>query len=1023
MYKILLTTFFGLISSFIYCQFTPYNHSTTTVTDTAGILYDGNGPNANYSANITATFTIKASNGKSITTKFYEFDVETNEAGLAQACAYDYLEIYDGETADPLLLVGRYCGVTLPPDFTSSGDAVTIVFTSDGGTERPGYEMYWSTGGGFPTPPSGTYCSANGNNCTPGATNDFIKSVDVAGISNTSSCSPSGYSDFTSIIGTVTAGSPYPIEATMNGDILYVAGGMKVWVDWNQDNAFDESTEGLLLAGNPATALATDGIFTGTIVAPIDAKSGVTRLRVRYDLVDILAACGSTQSGEVEDYTIIVEDPNAPQCTNVIAPVDSSLNNCTFPTFVWTTAENATSYEVQVFDSLGNKVIAESTTDTTFTPSTELNVSSDYKVLISPTNDDNEQAILCDTIDFQTAASRDPQVSFSPSTENVCANQNLVLIPQIQFGVTPFTHSWNGTNNALLNNTSLANPIFNSNASSTEKYGYTLTSANNCSSSDSITIEVQPSPTYDAIDWGKTTLCPGETPDITIDNSNGSIQFEEFNGTAWTAVTNATNSGNHYSFDISPGQIDIRFIIDLNGCTDTSVVQTFELLATPALPIIASTDNDLLWCENEVEMLYVDNYDNNLLWSNGSTTDTITPSNSGQFTVEYSYGDQCKVVSTPVDIIISKLPSKPNISSTSGLSLCDGAPTTLTTDAVGVDFLWSTQQTSGSINVSQPGQYYVDITNSAGCKIASDTLTITVNSKPAKPNIFSDMGTQICDGEATTLSTDASGSLLWSTNETSSTITVITTSTITVEVTDHNGCSNTSAPFVLTVNSSPAQPNISSDLGTEICEGEIATLSTDANGTLLWSTNESSSTISVSTTSSITVEVTDQNGCSNTSAPFTLTVNDLPNTPSVIEVGDSLFCSEDGANYSWFQNGTPYGPDARTIKADRGENYSVQITSNEGCSSEVSEEIFFETIGISERDKMNINVYPNPVTHAQLTLIVENPQTMLLMNNLGQTIQKIELQSGINTIEVKHQSGVYYIKSADKKFIQKLIIE
>lgn len=1022
MQKILLSTIFSLITSLIYCQFTPYNHSSTTVTDTAGILYDGNGPIANYSPDIQSSpFTIKASNGKTITTQFHEFDVETNEAGLSQACIYDYLEIYDGDNADPLLLVGRYCGTALPPDFTSTGDAVTIVFTSDGGTERPGYKMYWSTGGGFPST-SSNYCDAAGYSCTIGSDeDDYIENVTVGDINNTSNCSPSGYSDHTDLSTSVTPGMAYPITADVGvgvDGIIYVLGGFKAWVDWNQDFAFDEATESVQLVGS------TQGItFAGTLVVPIDAVSGITRLRVRYEVIDEIPACGTSGLGEVEDYTIIVEDPNLPQCTNVLAPIDSSSNNCTFPTFVWTTAENATSYEVQVFDSLGNKVIAESTTDTTLTPSTELNINSDYKVLISPTNDDNEQAILCDTIDFQTAASRDPQVSFSPSSISVCANQDLTVVPQIQFGVTPFTHSWNGSNNTFLNDTSFATPIFNSTASNAESYGYTVTSANNCSSTDTVTIEVQPSPTYDAINWGKTSLCPNETPNISISNTNGTIQFEEFNGSSWVAANNVTNSANQYSFDLSLGQTDIRFIIDLNGCTDTSAVETFELLTTPALPIIASTDNDLLWCENEVEMLYVDNYDNNLLWSNGSTTDTITPSNSGQLTVEYSYGDQCKVISTPVDIIISKLPSKPNISSTSGLSLCDGAPTTLTTDAVGVDFLWSTQETSGSINVSQPGQYYVDITNSAGCKIASDTLTITVNSKPAKPNIFSDMGTEICEGEATTLSTDASGSLLWSTSETSSTITIISTSTITVEVTDQNGCSNTSAPFVLTVNSAPAQPNISSDLGTEICEGEIATLSTDANGTLLWSTNESSSTISVTTTSSITVEVTDQNGCSNTSTPFTLTVNDLPNTPSIIEVGDSLFCSEEGANYSWFQNGTPYGPNARTIKADRGENYSVQITSNEGCSSEVSEEIFFETIGINERDKMNINVYPNPVIHAQLTLIVENPQTMLLMNNLGQTIQKIELQSGINTIEVKHPTGIYYIISANKQFVQKLIIE
>ncbi|HRF80370.1 MAG TPA: GEVED domain-containing protein, partial [Flavobacteriales bacterium] len=47
--------------------------------------------------------------------------------------------------------------------------------------------------------------------------------------------------------------------------------------------------------------------FTGTVSVPEDAVLGATRLRVRLMYTGDVLPCGTTDYGDVEDYTVIVE--------------------------------------------------------------------------------------------------------------------------------------------------------------------------------------------------------------------------------------------------------------------------------------------------------------------------------------------------------------------------------------------------------------------------------------------------------------------------------------------------------------------------------------------------------------------------------------------------------------------------------------------------------------------------------------------------------------------------------------------
>lgn len=100
----------------------------------ADTLYDMGGPLGNYRNNEDYSFTIQSPSGQSVTAEFVAFDLEAN---------FDFAYVYDGPTtAAPL--IGQYSGTTAPGTFTSTGDALTFRFTTDGATIASGYALGWA---------------------------------------------------------------------------------------------------------------------------------------------------------------------------------------------------------------------------------------------------------------------------------------------------------------------------------------------------------------------------------------------------------------------------------------------------------------------------------------------------------------------------------------------------------------------------------------------------------------------------------------------------------------------------------------------------------------------------------------------------------------------------------------------------------------------------------------------------------------------------------------------------------------
>lgn len=144
------------------------------------------------------------------------------------------------------------------------------------------------------------YCTASGG-C-----DEYIYQVQVGTINNNvTGCG--NYTDYTSSYSTVMeAGTGYSITVVTAVDGTPYAGyeGDKcgIWVDWNQDGDFYDINETVYSADGY-------GLFTTTITPPTEALPGDTRMRVRLMYTgygETLSPCGTTQFGEVEDYTINV---------------------------------------------------------------------------------------------------------------------------------------------------------------------------------------------------------------------------------------------------------------------------------------------------------------------------------------------------------------------------------------------------------------------------------------------------------------------------------------------------------------------------------------------------------------------------------------------------------------------------------------------------------------------------------------------------------------------------------------------
>src|SRR5690606_35865560 len=125
--------------------------------------------------------------------------------------------------------------------------------------------------------------------------------------------------DFTTISADVHQTEPYTIILKGNTAGAYTC-WFRVFVDWNQDGDFDDAGESYDIGSIYNSTGLDDISVVGTIIVPVDAELGSTRMRVTKKFNQYATACNSTGFGQAEDYTLNVL--SAPDC---VTPIEVSV--------------------------------------------------------------------------------------------------------------------------------------------------------------------------------------------------------------------------------------------------------------------------------------------------------------------------------------------------------------------------------------------------------------------------------------------------------------------------------------------------------------------------------------------------------------------------------------------------------------------------------------------------------------------------------------------------------------------------
>lgn len=385
-------------------------------------------------------------------------------------------------------------------------------------------------------------------------------------------------------------------------------------------------------------------------------------------------------------------------------------------------------------------------------------------------------------------------------------------------------------------------------------------------------------------------------------------------------------------------------VTNADGCQKLLSTNINELPAPS--PTITVTQGELIICEGRsVSLRAFGGF--HYQWSNGKTTNIITVTEQGTYTVTVTSANGCSA-SISESIIVNP---KPQIDILAPDTACAGDEFQIhAISPTATSFSWSSGQATSSISVTPNvglSYYMVTVIDNNGCSNTAST-TVAVVAKPTVLINGLNNGTiTICQNEAAALYATAGRSYQWSNGMSTNPIFASNIGTYSVTVTNHEGCY---ASASITIASNPL-PVASITENTTICQGQTATLSTTYNNsyTYIWSNGSNTNSINANTPGTYTVTVTNSNGCSNMLST-TLTVNEKP---QVTISGDASICAGEvsqltaSANmpcsYVWSTG------DTNSITSVGSSNtYRVTAYNANGCSNTAS---------------MSVTVHPLPIPY------------------------------------------------------------
>jgi gliding motility-associated-like protein len=428
-----------------------------------------------------------------------------------------------------------------------------------------------------------------------------------------------------------------------------------------------------------------------------------------------------------------------------------------------------------------------------------------------------------------------------------------------------------------------------------------ITDANGCQAISTFNVTLHAMP---IVDLGPDMSVCGTAPQTLSAGNPGSAY-------AWSTgaqtQTISVSASSNYSVTVTTPQ----------GCSasDAATVQ-FNAMPVDAL-------QDASACITAPPALNAGNPGSSYAWSTGATAQSITPTSSGTYSVNVTTPQGC---SATFDAVVTLAPEL-IIELGNDTTICQGQPISLDAGNAGASFSWSTGAQTQSITASNAGNYSVTVSN--GFCSATDAIDIVVAPTPVNA-----LGNVVrCIGDNALLDAGNTGSsYLWSTGAVSQSITVSSSGTYSVTVTNAAGCASSfsaNAEFI-----SPPSVNLGPD--SVLCEGQLLRLDAGNPGsTYQWSTGSALHTIMVGQPGTYSVSV-NNGACSRSDA---IAVHFNP-SPMRMAVNEFHACLDDEPRYVVIDAGNPgsqydwsTGATTRVIMASAYGWYYVHITNQYDCAT------------------------------------------------------------------------------------------
>lgn len=260
-------------------------------------------------------------------------------------------------------------------------------------------------------------------------------------------------------------------------------------------------------------------------------------------------------------------------------------------------------------------------------------------------------------------------------------------------------------------------------------------------------------------------------------------------------------------------------VTDLNGCVGGDTISLF-INQVPTL----SLGNNLSICKPKYGLVLSPTTNaSNYYWNNGSTNPTLNVNTNGNYWVEVSLANGCKMRDTITVIFLST----PLIELGSDRSVCGSI--VLDAQNAGANYMWSNGSSSQTISISNSDTYWVSVTNTlSNCSI-EDSVNINVH---PLVNVSLGNDTTVCDNTRFFLDAGNSGSTyLWTNSLYTQTVPISSTGIYGVTVTNTGGCFAADYINISLVGS----PTV--NLGRQVkylCGNNTVDLGVNSNGSVQW---------------------------------------------------------------------------------------------------------------------------------------------------------------------------------------------